>query len=145
VRPPEFMTAATWSDAIEIGRYFLAHALAAFDLMGTDQGLADARTIWTWIERQKLAEFTARDARVANRAAVRTSERVDAALAVLADHGFVREAVREKRVGRPSRRYEISPLLPRNSKTHRNGTQAGGSVDYGISGREPQKSADVPR
>jgi replicative DNA helicase len=52
----------TFHNAEQLGRYYLAHALAAFDLMGADPDLEAARTVLAWITRTAAPTFTRRDA-----------------------------------------------------------------------------------
>jgi len=46
------------SAAIEIGNYFIGHALAVFDLMGADPTIDAARYVLNWIRRQATIEFS---------------------------------------------------------------------------------------
>ena len=52
----------TVEHAVIIGRYFLAHAKAAYSLMGADTVNKDARYLLSFIKRERLAEFSRRDA-----------------------------------------------------------------------------------
>jgi replicative DNA helicase len=108
------VSAATLSGALEIGRYLLAHAKAAFVLMGADKAVADAKHILRWIERNAKAEFSERD--LHRDLHHRFEHSVDArpGLAVLEDRGYLRRvpAPTEKRSGRKaSPRWEVNPAL----------------------------------
>jgi hypothetical protein len=48
--------------ALDFASVCETHAVAAFDLMDSDQGLKNARRLWTWIERQRKPEFSFRNA-----------------------------------------------------------------------------------
>lgn len=101
----------TVRDAIEIGRYLLAHALAAFDVMGADPDIERARKIWRWIERKGATVVSRRDIHDALRRGhgfERTTD-LDAPLAVLVERGYLRPAPRDRRVGRPTETYDVRP------------------------------------
>src|SRR5262249_55566033 len=90
----------------------LAHALAAYELMGADDQLDNARALLAWITRTGAATFTRRDAFNALR-----SKRfpkvtdLDPALTLLADHGHIRPAptTPSSRGGRPSPTSQAPP------------------------------------
>ena len=86
------------------------HALAMFDLLEADQALTDARRVARWIDREERAELSTRDV---ERVLAAKADRARECLAVLDDHGYVRQ--REKastsRGGRPSERWEVSPRI----------------------------------
>lgn len=77
------------------------HSRAVLDLMGTDPNVAAARTIWRWIERGRRARFEARDAFEGNRSLQRM-EKVNAALAVLQERGYL-EVMPQEPKGGPGR------------------------------------------
>ncbi|MBO0802379.1 MAG: DUF3987 domain-containing protein [Nocardiopsaceae bacterium] len=52
---------ATLEAAAEIGDYFTQHAKAAYDAIGADPAVADARAILQWIKTTGAAQVTARD------------------------------------------------------------------------------------
>ena len=54
------VSAATMEAAVRAGGHFIAHALAAFDGMGADPLLEDARHALTWIARNQEKTFTKR-------------------------------------------------------------------------------------
>jgi replicative DNA helicase len=82
----------TMQAALQAGRYYIAHALAAFDLMGVDQVLADARVLLRWIERTRPQRFTRRDAHAgASRSRFPKVGDLDAPLALLEQHGYIRQ------------------------------------------------------
>jgi hypothetical protein len=55
------ITPETMAAAVCLGRYFEAHAKAAFALIGSDGKLAIAKKIWAVIEKHNLETFTVRD------------------------------------------------------------------------------------
>jgi replicative DNA helicase len=91
-RLSEPVTVATVGKAIEIGRYLIGHAVAAFDLMGnSDPALADARLFLQWIERTGAESFTRRDlfrALTGHRFPKVTA--LDPGIGLLEAHGYLR-------------------------------------------------------
>lgn len=51
----------TMENALEIAAIFSEHTLIAFDLMGADRSLEQARKIWRWVEHGRYETFTKRD------------------------------------------------------------------------------------
>lgn len=105
--------AETFASARRLGDYAAAHALAAFDRMGGNPKVDEARTLLTWIERTRPTSFTRRDAYRANRGGhFREVADIDPALAVLEDHGHIRMAQPPDRRGpgrKPSPVYFVHP------------------------------------
>lgn len=98
--------------AITIADYLVAHAKAAFDLMGADPELDAARRILAWLRQSEPPEFTKRDAFVALRGTFKKAELLDPPLALLLEHGYIRtvESTTPARPGRPaSPRYLVNP------------------------------------
>lgn len=98
--------------AIAIARYFIAHAAAAYCMMGADPRVEGARRILAVIRRHALERPSARDLHQRTRQSFARKEDFDAALAVLVTHGWVREVPSECRPGpgRPrSPSYEVHP------------------------------------
>ena len=82
----------TMRAALQAGQYYVAHALAAFDFMGVDQVLSDARVLLRWIERTRPERFTRRDAHAgASRTRFPKVGDLDAPLALLEQHGYIRQ------------------------------------------------------
>jgi len=95
--------------AIEWGTAVKSHTLAAFDYMGADQALEDARTILKWIGRIKKTEFTFRECHHGNQRKFPRAEAVEPAIRVLEERHFIRERPHGKRSGRPTRRFSVNP------------------------------------
>jgi replicative DNA helicase len=95
--------------------YYLAHARAAFDAMGTDPILAGARLVLRWIERAQPESFTRRDAFSGlSRSQFRRVGDLDGPLALLEDHGYIRRLPDPERKGpgrRPSPTFLVHPDL----------------------------------
>jgi hypothetical protein len=106
----------TMERAIQLGRYFTAHARAAFRQMGLDPLIADAQQLLGWIARTSAAEFTRRDLFDGVRS-VRFQKvaDIDEPLAQLVEHGYVRLVAASettRRGGRPSSpRYQTNPQV----------------------------------
>jgi replicative DNA helicase len=107
------ITDVTMRAAEAVGRYYLDHALAVYDLMGrSDPDLDDARTVLDWIRKRDLDTFTRRDALrglQGNRFA--TAKDLDPALTLLTEHGHIRPRLTQttSKGGRPSTTYEVHP------------------------------------
>jgi replicative DNA helicase len=108
----EPINADTMTDAVQVARYFLAHALTVFDLTGrTAPEVDDARHVLAWITRTGRRDFSRRDLFNETRSTrFPTVDALDPALRVLVDHGHIRLAdTANPRGGRPSVRYEVHP------------------------------------
>lgn len=111
--------------AIEIAEYLIEHALAVFDAMGADPGLADARYVLSWLERHPRDAFTLRElfselprgrfAKVAN---------LEPAIELLQAHGYIRQRPTEPTKGpgrKPSPTFDLNPMLsPQNPQYPQN-------------------------
>jgi hypothetical protein len=108
------IAAETMAAAITAGEYFTAHALAAFDSMGADPMLEDARHALTWIARNQEKTFTKRALFRAQQARFRKITDLDPVLGVLEQHGYIRLIEQPERSGpgrKPSPEYAIYPEL----------------------------------
>lgn len=78
----------TMERAVSIGRYFLEHAKAAYALMGADQVNKNAEYLLTAIKRDKLSEFSRRDAmRLCRR--FKTVDSLQPVLNRLCEYGYI--------------------------------------------------------
>ncbi|MEU9699434.1 YfjI family protein [Streptomyces sp. NPDC047981] len=106
--------AETMAAATRLGDYFTAHALDVFDAMGADPALAAAHTVLTHLRETRTTAFTKRDLfRAVPRGEFPAMRDLDPALALLEEHGWVRQQPPPPRNGRggrpPSPRYETHP------------------------------------
>jgi replicative DNA helicase len=104
---------STLESAISIGKYFVEHAILAYNLMGTSPGLEKAKRLWAIICSYGLSRFTLRDLHQRRRRSF-TKEDLTIALDVLTRHGYIRPVDMSlgKRVGRPaSQEYEVNLLV----------------------------------
>jgi replicative DNA helicase len=142
--------ADTFTAAVRLAGYLVEHALAVFDLMGTDPRVDDARWLLDWIQRTGRDTFTRRDAHVAApRGRFPKASDLDPPLALLEEHGYLRRADPEpprdpKGRGRPpSPRFLVNPLHPATETTQSTQPPAGrvsvGSVDCVAPTRRPAR------
>jgi hypothetical protein len=107
--------ASTAQAALSVMDYYTAHALAAFDHMGVDQVVEDARVIRRWLERIRPVRFTKREAHMGlSRSRFPKVGDLDAPLALLEQYGYIRSGPEPERTGpgrRPSPAYEVHPDL----------------------------------
>jgi replicative DNA helicase len=110
---------ATARAALAIMDYYSAHALAAFDHMGVDPAVEDARTVLRWLERMQPASFTKRELFTAvSRSRFPKVGDLDMPLVLLEQHGYIRRASEPERTGpgrKPSPAYEVHPDLAAES------------------------------
>jgi replicative DNA helicase len=101
--------------AARLGSYYLTHALAVFDLMGSDRCTEDARIVLDWITRTGTTTFSRRDAFSGlSRSRFPKAADLEPALLMLEDHGWIRRQATPPTTsagGRPpSARYDVHPL-----------------------------------
>ena len=109
------LAAGTMAQAVRIGDYFSAHALAAFSEMGADPAIENVRALLRWLQRSGVEIFSKRDAFNAHRARFRRVQAMDPTLELLRQHGWVRFAETDATGGRGrpvSPVSEVNPLLP---------------------------------
>ncbi len=104
----------TMAAAVLIGRYYLAHAQAAFGMIGADAGVELARRVWRAIAQRGGSTITRREIHRLSIGGVRTVDDLDAPLNLLIRHGYVRLSPpppSNTRGGRkPTPVYEVNPL-----------------------------------
>ncbi|MEP7028433.1 MAG: YfjI family protein [Candidatus Eisenbacteria bacterium] len=114
---------------IQIGRYLISHARAAYGEMGADPLVAEATHVLGWITGQDRDSFTKRDAFTAMKGRFRKVGMMEPALSLLIEHSYIRVRSEDAVQGpgrKPSPVYEINPaLLAQNShnpqnRSHRN-------------------------
>ena len=92
--------AEAMTSAIELGRYFTAHAVSAFAQMGSDPLVDNALTVLTWIERTQPRRFTRREAHMSlSRVKFKKVTDLNPVLALLEDHGYLRREPPPDRAG----------------------------------------------
>lgn len=93
------VTGETFTAARQLGNYFLAHATAAYDQMGTNTDLDDASVILDWIQRTQPSHFTRRDIHAAHRRRFATAAAIDPALDILEERGHIARAAEPEQRG----------------------------------------------
>ena len=94
---------ATMDAAIQIGEYLIAHALAAFGLMGADPVVADARYLLAWLDHRGADEVGKRELFNGTRGRFGRVAALEPALRLLVEHGHLVELAADPRPG-PGRR-----------------------------------------
>jgi len=113
--------AATVEAAIIVARYLIEHAHAAFDSMGADPALGDARYLLRAIEKLGSETFSKRDLFEKTKRRFRKADALDPPLRLIIDHGFIRERASEVRSGpgrKPSPAYEVNPYWIASQNSH---------------------------
>ncbi len=103
----------TMEHAVTIGRYFLAHAKAAYSLMGADTVNKDARHLLSFIKRERLTEFSRRDAMRLCRS-FKTADSLQPVLNRLCEYGYIAVKPQGPAPGigrRPSETYVTNPAV----------------------------------
>lgn len=103
----------TMEHAVIIGRYFLTHAKAAYSLMGADTVNKDAQHLLSFIKRERLAEFSRRDAMRLCRS-FKTADSLQPVLNWLCEYGYIAVKPQEPVSGigrRPSEVYVTNPAV----------------------------------
>ena len=103
----------TMEHAVIIGRYFLAHAKAAYFLMGADTVNKDAQHLLSFIKRERLAEFSRRDAMRLCRS-FKTADSLQPVLNRLCEYGYIAVKPQKPTSGigrRPSEIYVTNPAV----------------------------------
>lgn len=113
------LDATTMADAVKLGRYFLGHALVAFEEMHADPALEGARKVWRFVEgyakRTGRHEISGRDVWQGTKGGrFASAEDLDPGLALLVRRGYLalkpRDEQEPRRSGRaPSTIYRINP------------------------------------
>ncbi|GAA4517894.1 YfjI family protein [Nonomuraea ferruginea] len=109
----------TMHHAVEIARYFIAHAAACFGAMAEDRHTQLAREALAWITKNetvmKARQFSQRDLHRGMQTKLKDASTVTAVLSLLDAHGYIRalpQAARGSRGGRrPSPQYVVHPAL----------------------------------
>lgn len=110
----QFLNETTMAQAVLLGEVFISHALAAFDLMGSDPAMETARRAWEWINDHQQERFTARECWHPLRGSIKTMKDMEAGFAVLVNTGHITSTDEQspKRRGRPtSPSYLVNPHI----------------------------------
>ena len=104
------ISAATVSNAIEIGRYAVSHARAALGQIKADPTLKQAKKVLEWLAGKQIAEFTRKQLQRAKPTLFPEATDCDKPLQMLEEHGYIRaEKTVSEGPGRPaSAHYVVS-------------------------------------
>lgn len=106
------VSAETMAAATGIAEFLGAHAEAAYQAMGADESIEDAKYLWRRIEASGEAEISKRDLFRLVRSKFKKTEGMEAPLRVLAEYGYIRiEDVERDGAGRKaSPKIKVNPL-----------------------------------
>ena len=107
----ERISLETMQRSLELASIFSSHALIAFDIMGSDKALEQARKVWRWIERNRQESFSKRDCFNALKGTFHRVPNIEDPLKVLIERNHIREIQKVKKVGKPSIKYTVNPEL----------------------------------
>ncbi|WP_413614893.1 YfjI family protein [Halomonas cupida] len=91
----------TMEAALELMQVFFDHSLAVLGDMGIDPGIDAARTLWHWIERHRLNQFTLRNAHNQQQGTFQYVKDLRQAVDLLEERGYVRVHEQPSTGGRP--------------------------------------------
>lgn len=132
--------------AIQIGRYLIPHARAAYGEMGGDPVASEAAYVLGWIKGRGGQSFTKRDAFHAMRGRFKRVVAMDPAVSLLIDHFFIRALPEDAERGagrKPSPTYEVNPALcAQNSHNAQNYLRVVGA-DNSAHSAPPANGAEV--
>ena len=103
----------TMQSSITLARLLIDHAIAARNLMGTDQAAEDAKVVLNWLKLHQRTGFTRTECLEAHRGRLGSSKRMDAMLTILLDRNIIAagEKAQTGAAGRPPREYRINPRI----------------------------------
>jgi hypothetical protein len=129
---PSKMSFENLERALEVMKYLTDHALAAYGLMGADPSAKEAERILSWLKKDRLEEFTRRDAFQKMRGHLRKVEDIDPALKLLENHGFIRSTEPPKKDGpgrTPSVAYIVNPFSISSKSPDSHGSSHSGDCE----------------
>ena len=135
--PWEFpIPGTTFEHAITIGKYLIVHARAAFAEMGADKVQGQATKVLRWIAHNQVhrfTRFTKRDVHQGLKGTFTCAADVDAPLALLETHCFIRKQPEPDRVGAgraPSPTYDVNPLRASQNTQNTQNSGLGCNFEY---------------
>lgn len=101
----------TFSGAMKIGHCLTAHAMRAYQIMGADGTLANAKYLWRRIYNSGNTELSKHDLLQLTRGKFKRAEDMEPAIQELIDRNFIRRTVKKQPGGRgrPSEIIEVNP------------------------------------
>jgi hypothetical protein len=139
---------STVENAIKLGKYLIPHSKAAHALMGADAVVEDAKRLIRWITRSGRPEFTKRDVFEGTKGHFKKVAELEPALALLSDHGYVRERRAVDRPGpgrKPAPIYDVNPHLhSQNSHNSHNSESGPNSANTANCASPSQAPTSIP-
>lgn len=110
-RDNEQISETTMSRAIALCERLIPHAMAVFDLVGSDPAADDAKLIWRWVERQGKPEFLRSELHRAHHSRFTKLDRLILALETLKGRNLIAGPYKGAATGgRPPIFYRVNPL-----------------------------------
>ena len=107
----------TMANAIRIGRYFINHAMAVFDVIPETSMYSKANRILKMIKEKKLDHFSRRDAMRSCSSRFKRVHELQPVLDFLEDGGYIAAAEQPKTFSRgrpPMPEYHVNPWVHNN-------------------------------
>jgi len=101
----------TMERSLDLCELLISHARAAFDLMGRDQAISDAKAILRWLINERKETFSQRDCLKRHEGRLKRVDRLKKALAVLAERSIISEPSKTATGRRPKIIYRVNPLV----------------------------------
>lgn len=107
------VTADTIKRAIEIGRYLIEHAKAAFDVMGGNEDLEAAKYLLERITYKGYQKFSKRQIFRDTQSHFGKAENMLPAINILSERGYIRELapVFTEKAKKPTTYFEVNPII----------------------------------
>jgi len=104
----------TIGKALDLSELLISHARAAFDLMGSEQAVNDAKIVFTWLRSLPGDHFTQREALKKHEGRFKRLERLKKGLDVLTERHIIstpQTTATGDKGGRPGIYYLINPAI----------------------------------
>jgi hypothetical protein len=105
------ITQETMNNSLQYAAILAEHALFVFGYMGADKSLEAAKKVWSWVERNRQEQFTARDCFQGLKGTYKRMDDLNPAISVLIERYYIFEPNKEKKPGRPSRIFTVHPKI----------------------------------
>jgi hypothetical protein len=107
------ISSQTMHQALEISNILIDHALAAFDGMGADKNVEDAKIVFNWIRRNGLCLFWKSDCHRALSGRFKDVGQLESALKILIERNIIADPINVSTggKGRPSIVFNVNPHL----------------------------------
>lgn len=102
---------ATMGKALDLAELLIVHAKAAFDLMGTDPAIPDAKFVLQWIIKKGDGSFRRGDLHKATHGRFQRVDRLVSALKVLTERNIISDPEERPTGRRPEIVYTVNPAI----------------------------------